>query len=69
MKIRGVELRRGIHFEGWLSFGLEAKPEQVTDKKINFRLTIVDALDGRHPVLDVGEIDTDTSITYSDKAR
>jgi hypothetical protein len=67
-KLRGSVLRRGIHYEGWVAFGVEEEPEKMEGKKVNLRMFVVDAFEKRHPVLDIGEADTTLVITYSDKA-
>jgi hypothetical protein len=67
-KLRDETLSRGVHRDGWVAYGLQIEPDKVEKQKVNLRMTIIDALDGRHPVLDVGEIDHDARITYSDKA-
>ncbi|MDE3161978.1 MAG: hypothetical protein KGL64_01860 [Acidobacteriota bacterium] len=67
-KLKEQPLSRGVHKEGWLAFELQVDPEHIEKNKVNFRLTIIDSLDGRHPILDVGEIDRDRQITYSAEA-
>lgn len=43
--------------------------EKLEGRTINFRLTVVDALDHRHKVyFDPKEVETDRMITYSSKA-
>jgi hypothetical protein len=49
-KIRGTELKRGVGYQGWVSFGLMATPDELKEKVI-FQVTLIDSLEGRHPVL------------------
>jgi len=66
--LRREPLRRGIHKEGWAAFALKIDPNSLEKEKLNFRLSIIDAFDRSHAVLDVGEIDKDSHLTYSEKA-
>lgn len=65
-EIKGVELRRGIGYQGWVAFGLMAKEEDLTEKVI-FEVTIVDSLEGEHPVLLTGPTDLRGRITHKVK--
>ena len=68
LKLKHSVLRRGIHYEGWVAFEIEAEPEKLEDKKLNLRMFVVDAFEKRHPVFDIGEADTTLVITYRKKA-
>ena len=49
-KVKGVKIERGIAFEGWIGFQTEI-PSAEFDKPAHYRIRIVDALGGIHPVV------------------
>jgi hypothetical protein len=57
-------LQRGIAKQGWIRFGVEMSSQHLTDK-IQYRISLVDALDVKHPVTMDVCLPGDAKITYN----
>jgi hypothetical protein len=57
-------LSYGIHHQGWLRFGAEINTKYLITP-IPYRVTLVDALDGEHPVLTTEPLLTDGHIIHN----
>lgn len=49
-RVKDVELRKGIGYQGWIAFELVIESAKLQEKPMNFRAYVVDALDNRHPI-------------------
>jgi hypothetical protein len=64
-KLHEVPLHQGIGIQGWIAFEMVAENDQLEGKKTNFRVILVDSMEGRHLVRTIDSFDLEGRIVYS----
>jgi hypothetical protein len=68
-EIKGVQLNRGIGYEGWLAFELVIESGKLRQDPLPMKIWVVDALDGKHPVVEAEVMENEGDIVhYNPKA-
>jgi hypothetical protein len=66
-KIDHMELKKGIGYRGWLAFQAMVPFDKLDGKPFPSKLSLIDAMDGRHPVRLVEPLSEDSTVTYVPK--
>lgn len=67
--VENVPLARGSGYRGWLRFEFTADHRQLDGKKVDTRLWVVDALAGRHGVLEDEPLDTSAGVLVHNPSK
>ena len=63
-KLRDTPLLYGVGVQGWLAFEIWAENDQLEEKQTQFRVWLVDSLEGKNPVVTIDELNREGRITY-----
>ncbi len=69
-QLKGVPLVKGVGYKGWLRFRLTSEKQNVEGQTIQHKVTLIDALGGKHPVLLEGPLDKSGEVRFNpDRVR